>query len=62
MKFNDETMDITDEDLDASDGRTPLEVKLVLQPSLNKYGDAVGKNYTMKSCLLKTEVKVMSEK
>ncbi len=60
LKFNEETMEITDEDWDASGGKPPLQVDLVVQPSLAKYGDAAGKNYDVVSCLLKSEVKVIS--
>jgi len=56
-------MDVMDEDFEtSSSSELPLDVKLVVQPNLSKYGDSRGENYDIKACLLKAEVEVTSGK
>ena len=63
LQFSEEIMDVMDEDFEmSSSSKLPLDVKLVVQPNLSKYGDSRGENYGIKACLLKAEVEVTSGK
>jgi hypothetical protein len=63
LQFSEEIMDVMDEDFEtSSSSELPLDVKLVVQPNLSKYGDSRGENYDIKACLLKAEVEVTSGK